>query len=701
MVKSLIHKVRKRSGEIVLFNKSKIQTAIEKAFKAVEEKDLKPAIKLTEETISILNQRVSIFFQKIPNVEQIQNIVEEILSKSKYDRVAKAYMLYRRSRAHARELKEFFGVKDDLKFDVNAIQVLQERYLLRNKEGKIIETPTQLFKRIAKAIAIVEKDYSKSDSEIKKIEQEFFDIMINLKFLPNSPTLFNAGTSFPLLSACFVLPIEDSLEGIFDTLKTTALTQQRGGGTGFSFSKLRPKGDIVGSTKGIASGPVSFIKIFDATTETIKSGGKRRGANMAILHISHPDILEFIVSKKGSKQLSNFNISVAVDNKFLRAVKKNKDYHLINPRTKRVVSAINARKLFEFICKYAWETGDPGMIFIDEINKRHPLKKLAKIEATNPCGEQPLLPNESCNLGSINLSKFVKESKLDWGELKKTIKIGVRFLDNVIDANKYPTKEIENMTKANRKIGLGIMGWADTLVELGIKYDTKDALKFADKLMKFFSTIAIQESLRLGKEKGSFPNFQRSTWAKDFSTIRNSTVTTIAPTGTIGIIAGCSSGIEPLFAIAYVREVMEGKKLFEVNKNFQKIALKKGFYSENLIKRVAKKGNLEGINLPKQIKDLFRTALQINPEWHIKIQATFQKYVDNAVSKTINLPQNATVKDIEKAYLLAANLKCKGITVYRYGSKPAQVLYLGEKGSYTKATKEYSGGTCIGSVCTF
>lgn len=692
MVKSLIHKVRKRNGKIVPFDKNKIQIAIEKAFKAVDE-NIKPTKELTNEVIQILNERVNTFFQKIPTVEQIQNVVEEILSKSKYDRIAKAYMLYRRSRAHARELKEFFGVKDDLKFDVNAIRVLQERYLLRNEEGKLIETPTQLFKRIAKAIAAVEKNNKKT------WEEKFFEIMRNLEFLPNTPTLMNAGVKKGQLSACYVLPIDDSLESIFDTLKTAALIQQTGGGVGFSFSRLRPRGDVVKSTKGIASGPVSFIKIYDATTETVKQGGKRRGANMAILHVNHPDILEFVTAKTPTKGLTNFNISVAADDKFMKAVIRRKNYNLINPRTKKTVAKIDAGKLFDLICKNAWQTGDPGMIFIDEINRRHPAKKVGLIEATNPCAEIPLLPNEACNLGSINLGKFVVNKKINYSKLAEVTKLATRFLDNVISANYYPTKEIDKVVKSNRKIGLGVMGFADMLIKLGIKYDSEEALKVADKVMKFISKGAILESMELGKEKENFPNFTKSIWKNKYQTMRNATVTAIAPTGTIGIIAGCSTGIEPLFALAFMREVMEGKHLFEVNKELTNILIKKNLYSDKLMEKIAKTGNLKNIKLPN-IKNLFRTALEIDPNWHIRMQAVFQKYTDNAVSKTINMPQNATVEDIKKVYLLAYKLKCKGITLYRYGCKPKQVLYLGKGEKYTEAKSEFFG-TCIGKICTF
>jgi len=1041
MIKNVVNKIRKRTGEVEEFNDSKIIAAIEKAMHVVDEHDSKEAKKLTSMIVDEINKRAGGFNQGIPNVEQVQDIVEEVLSKSKFQRTAKAYMLYRRGRTHARELKAFFGIKDDLKFDVNAIRVLQERYLLKDEKGRIIETPTEMFQRVAKAIASVEK------KDREKWEKRFFEMMRNLEFLPNSPTLMNAGTSLGQLSACFVLPIEDSLESIFDTLKKTALIQQSGGGTGFSFSHLRPKGDIVRSTKGSASGPVSFIEIYDAATEVIKQGGKRRGANMGILDVYHPDIVDFIISKQKEKHLSNFNISVSVDDKFMQAVEKNEDYELINPHNGKVARKVNARALFDLICESAWKTGDPGMIFIDEINRKNQVPGVGRIEATNPCiakgvlvatneglvpiegvhnshyvstteginpvkwagktgykevfnvktkagfeiratadhliltkagwkrvedldekdilvlgkipfgklkmqkeealalgwligdghltkdlnrvifyfnkkdknemiglikdyldrlnenpvelsgkgsetrltygskvakffikrgvayrkardkevpsvifgadkesvknfisalfgadgsvqgsrekgisirlassslkllkqvqllllqfnilskvheerrkagnrilpnsdrnpkkyhrnedheliisresafkfmkdigfsvnaknkkfqrikplkryrdnidlsvkeiikigkekvydinepvthsfvanglvvhncGEVPLLNYESCNLGSINLTKFVSNGKIDYEKLKISVRDAVRFLDNVIDANKYPFIELKRMALGNRRIGLGVMGFAEMLMLLDIPYDSEKAVEVAEKLMSFITKEAHAASEALGKEKGNFPNFKKSIWDGKVSYMRNCACTTIAPTGTLSIIAGCSSGIEPLFALSYMREVLSGKHLFETNKIFLSRILKENLYSEELIKEIAKQGNLANINLPERIKRLFKTALEIDPNQHIKIQAAFQKYTDNAVSKTINLRNDASVEDVKKAYMLAYKLKCKGITIYRYGSKPEQVLYLGKGKEYSKASSEYAYGTCIGKVC--
>ncbi|ENO12077.1 ribonucleoside-diphosphate reductase class II [Thermoplasmatales archaeon SCGC AB-539-C06] len=519
----------------------------------------------------------------------------------------------------------------------NALRVLEKRYLLKDEKGRIIETPDQMFKRVAKHV-----------SKSKKEEKEFYEVMKNLEFLPNSPTLMNAGTSIGQLSACFVLPIEDSLESIFSTLKSAALIHQSGGGTGFSFSEIRPKGDIVKSTKGAASGPLSFMQAYDMTTHVIRQGGKRRGANMGILRIDHPDIIEFIKSKEKEGNLANFNISVAMTEKFMKAVQKNKNFELINPKTKKAVKKINAKKLFDILAEMAWKTGDPGIIFIDEINKKHPLKSSGKIESTNPCGEVPLLPYESCNLGSINLTKFVSKGRIDYNKLKNVINTAVNFLDNVIDANKYPLKKIEKITKANRKIGLGVMGFADMLIMLGVRYDSDKALKIADELMKFISETAVKASVELAKKRGSFPNFKKSEWVKKYKSMRNATVTSIAPTGSISIIADCSSGIEPLFATKFAR--------LSLGKEF--------FYEHPLLKKYNRK--------------LFVIAHQIAPEGHVKMQAIFQKYTDNGVSKTVNLKQNATKEDVKKIFLLAYKLKCKGITVYREGSKKQQVLNIGK-----------------------
>ncbi|RLF43828.1 MAG: ribonucleotide-diphosphate reductase subunit alpha [Thermoplasmata archaeon] len=556
----------------------------------------------------------------------------------------------------------------------NAMKVLEKRYLRKDENGKVIETPEEMFKRVAHNIALAEENYG---GDVKKTEKEFYDMMVNLYFLPNSPTLMNAGTSIQQLSACFVLPVEDSMDKIFETLKHTALIHQSGGGTGFSFSRIRPKGDIVRSTGGIASGPISFMKVFNSATDVIKQGGRRRGANMGILRIDHPDIMEFVTCKEDPKELTNFNISVAVTDEFMEKVKKGEDYELINPRTGKAVAKLNAAEVFNKIVEGAWKSGEPGLIFIDEINRHNPTPHVGQIEATNPCGEQPLLPYESCNLGSINLSKFVKNGDIDWKKLKEITWKAVHFLDNVIDMNKYPIPQIKKMTLANRKIGLGIMGFADMLIQLNIPYDSKEALKLAEKVMSFIQKEAKEASVELGKQRGSFPNFKGSIYDGKYEAMRNATVTTIAPTGSISIIAGCSSGIEPLFAISFVRNVLdEEDRLYEINPYFEEIAKEMGFFSEELLKKIAdNNGSVQGIEeVPPEVQRIFITALDIPPEWHVRMQAAFQKYVDNATSKTINLRQDATVEDVRKAYMLAYELKCKGITVYRYGSRPEQVI---------------------------
>lgn len=588
---------------------------------------------------------------------------------------------------------------------INSKKVLQRRYLLRNEKGETVETPSQLFHRVAHTIASVEIKYNKK-SNVKKIEGDFYKILSNLEFLPNTPTLMNAGTKIGQLSACFVIPIEDSLQGIFDAAKWTAIIHQSGGGTGFDFSKLRPKGDTVESSGGTASGPVAFMTIFDKITDVIKQGGSRRGANMGILRVDHPDILEFITCKSNQNFLNNFNISVAVTDEFMKSVKNNESYSLINPRSKQIVGKLNAKEIFDLIVINAWKTGDPGIVFIDEINRANPTPKIGKIEATNPCGEQPLLPWESCNLGSINLSKVIKEKMIDWNKLRRLVRLGVRFLDNVIDANKYPVQEIKAVTYANRKIGIGVMGFADALIKMNIPYNSKKALQIAKKIMAFIEKEGHDASQQLGKERGNFPNFGHSVWKtkKKYAYMRNATVTTIAPTGTISIIAGCSSGIEPLFAISFIRNVMEGTRLHETNHIFKEIAKKRKFYSQELLIQIAKTGSVQKVkNIPKNLKRIFVTALDISPDWHIKMQSTFQKYTDNAVSKTINLSENAVPEDVVNAYLLAHRLKCKGITVYRYGSKLDQVLTiddhekrLGEK--QIVADSEFAGG-CEGIVC--
>lgn len=1116
----MVSKIRKRDGRIVEFEQKKITDAIHKAFVAVGLKDGKTAKKLSDNVVCILNKR---FEKKIPSVENVQDTVIEVLRKKSFEKVADDYEAYRRKKAEIRKLKEMLGIEPEPKLTVNALEVLKKRYLLRDETGKIIETPVQMFRRVANAVAEVDRKYG---YDAKKSEEEFFSMMSKLEFLPNSPTLFNAGSGTKFgLSGCYVLPVPDSLEGIFDAIKNMALIEQSGGGVGFDFSKLRPKGDIVRSTKGVASGPVSFMRVFDTATDAIKQGGTRRGALMGILRVDHPDILEFITIKSKEGSLTNFNISVAITDSFMKAVEQNKDYRLINPRTKRAVKKLNARHVWNLIIENAWKSGDPGVIFFDEINRYNPTPEVGKITATNPCvtgdtlvavadgrnyvpikqlaeeakdvpvycygngkvqirigknprktrenvpvwkvtlddgsyiiatedhkfrdkdnneialkdlkpgtrlmpfykfqysptkkrcvywginqnngqraraehrmiaefylgrkikkypeevvhhksangldnridnleimnqsehdsfhqtgeknvmrgkwwqtlskrerdiyrkkmskrvsgekngmygkkqkketkeliskatkayfqnpknreilsrkisqvyqrnpalrermgkartkytfiestclicgreikykpyrkrsfcsrscrasfvdrirntenvkkakakrreclrkglyrsgikfieevgripnykefrefakqhghsgdvrstfggftnfkqelsmhnhnvvsvefyehedvynitvddfhtvayitnpnaktkfskkpllsgvitlqcGEVPLLGYESCNLGSINLSKMVKGEKVNWKKLRQTIRTTIHFLDNVIDANVYVLPEIEKMTKANRKIGLGVMGWAEFLIMLGIPYDSRGALEMAKRIMRFISKTGHKKSQELAEERGSFPNFEKSTLRKKHKQLRNATITSIAPTGSISILAGCSSGIEPLFAVSFMRTVLEGERLFEVNPLFERTAKERGFYSGKLLEKIVKTGSIQKIEgIPDDVKRVFKTALDIKPEWHVRMQATFQRYVDNSISKTINMPNSATKNDVKKAFELAYKLKCKGITVYRYGSKPQQVLYVGEPEHLT-AEPEYSGG-CPTPACT-
>lgn len=562
-----------------------------------------------------------------------------------------------------------------MKLTENALKVLRARYLIKDEIGRVIETPDDMFRRVARNIAEAEGLYNE---DVSYWEDRFYELMTELKFLPNSPALMNAGKSIGQLAACFVLPVEDSMKSIFDTLKNAALILQSGGGTGFSFSKLRPRADIVRSTGGVASGPVSFMKIYNTATEVIKQGGARRGANMGILRIDHPDILEFIRIKRKEGELTNFNISVAVTDAFMEALINNEEYELKNPRSGEVVGKISAKIVFDEIVESAWETGDPGLIFIDRINRDNPTPHIGQIESTNPCGEQPLLPYEACVLGSLNLSKYVKtgdrrqkiEDRIDWDILSEDINTAVRFLDDAIDVNLYPLPEIEKMHKGNRKIGLGVMGWADMLILLEIPYNHKEAFDLAKKVMKFIRDRSRDASVKLAEKRGVFPNFKGSIYdVAGMPRVRNATTTTIAPTGTLSTIADCSSGIEPLFAIAYKRLVLD-TELYEINKYFIRVAEERGFYSDELMRLVLKKGNLKGIKeVPIDVKRIFKTALEIPPEDHIEMQAAFQEYTDNAVSKTINLPNKATKEDVEKAFVLAYNKGVKGITVFRYGAK--------------------------------
>jgi len=596
---------------------------------------------------------------------QIQTMVKEILAADEFTPEARSQVIA------------------GITLSDNALRVLERRYLAKDGQGKVTENPQDLFRRVARHIASAEAKFN-AQADVPFYQEAFCRLMESLEFLPNSPTLMNAGRELGQLSACFVLPIKDSMESIFDAVKYTALIHKSGGGTGFSFSRLRPERDRVGSTGGIASGPVSFMRVFDTTTDVIKQGGMRRGANMAILSIDHPDILRFIQAKDDPEALTNFNLSVAVTDEFMKAVEKGTDYSLVNPRTGEVMDKLNAREVFDKIVDMAWRTGDPGVVFIDEINRRNPTPGLGRIESTNPCGEQPLLPFESCNLGSINLSKMVtdreRKPRIDYDKLSQIVRLAVRFLDNVIEVNEFPLPEIAKMTKTTRKIGLGVMGFADMLIQLGIPYNSEQGLTTAEEIAHFISAEADKASTELGRERGVFPAFQGSIYdVPDGPRFRNASRTTIAPTGSLSIIANCSSGIEPLFALSYMRHILEGEEFVEVNPYFEEAAKEGGFYSADLMKQLAEGKRLAEIEtVPEEIKKLFVTAHDISPEWHVRVQAVFQKYTDSAVSKTVNFPHDATPGDVAKVYMMAYQEGLKGITIYRDRSRDSQVLTVGE-----------------------
>jgi len=584
----------------------------------------------------------------------------------------------------------------ELKLSENALVVLEKRYLQKDDQGNPDEKPDGLFRRVSRHIASAEVAFDKN-AAVEEWEDRYYRLMTSLDFLPNSPTLMNSGRELGQLSACFVLPIEDSMESIFDAVKYTALIHKSGGGTGFSFSRLRPKQDRVGSTGGVASGPVSFMRAFDTATDVIKQGGMRRGANMGILNVDHPDIMEFITSKEDPKAFTNFNISVAATNIFMQAVEAEGDYNLVNPNNGAVEGRLNARQVFCKIVDMAWKTGDPGIIFIDRINEFNSTPNLGKIESTNPCGEQPLLPYESCNLGSVNLSHMLRRAdghcEIDYDRLKQTVRLAVRFLDDVIEVNQFPLPQIAEMSRKTRKVGLGVMGFADMLIQLRVPYNSEKALETAETVMRFISEEATAESVALGLSRGLFPAFSGSTYdSRGGPKVRNANRTTIAPTGTLSIIANCSSGIEPLFALSYFRNILDGQTLIEINPYFEAVAREEGFYSPELMKKLAGGGSLHDIKeVPSWVKEVFVTSHDISPEWHVKIQSAFQKYTDSAVSKTVNLPFEATIEDVQKVYMTAYKVGLKGITIYRDRSRDSQVLNTGQKEAPGAAVKALEG----------
>jgi ribonucleoside-diphosphate reductase alpha chain len=576
----------------------------------------------------------------------------------------------------------------------NALEVLERRYLARDEEGRVVETPALLWRRVARAVAAGEAAYG-GEAAAERYATLFEELIRSRAFLPNSPTLMNAGRPLAQLSACFVLPIDDSLAGIFDTLKHAALIHQSGGGTGFSFSRLRPRGAVVRSSSGVASGPVSFLRVFNGATEAIKQGGTRRGANMGILRVDHPDIGEFIDIKNDPREVTNFNLSVGVTEQFMAAVAGGEEFPLRDPIDRTVVGRVGARELLARIVVNAWQTGDPGLVFLDRINARNPTPDQGPIEATNPCGEQPLLPYEACNLGSLNLARFARGGEVDWERLGVAVRLAIRFLDDVIDVNRYPLPEIDQVVKRNRKVGLGVMGFADLLIELGIPYDSEEGLELGERIMSHVQTEAEAATVELAAERGPFAAFASSIY-RDGPPRRNATVTTVAPTGTLAMIADCSSGIEPLFAVSFVKRVMDGRELVYVHPAFIRMAREGGFYSEGLMQTVARMGGVQELaEVPERVRGLFRTAYDISPEWHLRMQAAFQRHTENAVSKTINFPRSADVSDVRQAYLLAGELGLKGVTVYRDGSRESQVLERGEGVASVIAT---DGGAAAGAA---
>jgi ribonucleoside-diphosphate reductase alpha chain len=677
-------------------NRSQIARAIFSAAESMGISDRQKIEEITAQVMQRMEQRTLPGMEDLigsprgkarhaPGVAEIQSLVQDILAKEA------SVSAQAQEQKEENQKKMTTMAKPKVKANVagihltdNALQVLEKRYLKKDKAGKAQETPLDMFRRVARTVAQAELIYN-SSADTRVREEEFFQAMTCLEFLPNSPTLMNAGRELGQLSACFVLPVEDSMESIFDAVKYTALIHKSGGGTGFSFSRLRPERDRVGSTGGIASGPVSFIRAFDTATDVIKQGGMRRGANMGILSVDHPDILRFISAKEDMVSLTNFNLSVAVTRDFMEAVKADTEYNLINPHNQEVFGKLKAREVFNKIVDSAWRTGDPGVVFIDRINQDNPTPNLGKIESTNPCGEQPLLPYESCNLGSINLARMLKVShkkaEVDYVKLARTVKTAVRFLDNVIDVNKFPLPQIEQRTKETRKIGLGVMGFADMLLQMSIPYSSEEALKIASDVMHFVSQEALKGSQELAGERGVFPAYKGSIYdVPNGPRVRNAARTTIAPTGTLSIIASCSSGIEPLFALSFTKNILDGARLIEVNPYFEEAARQGGFYSEELMRQLAEGAHLAEIEgVPEEVKRVYVTAHEITPEWHVKMQAAFQKSTDNAVSKTVNFPRAATREDVAKVYQLAYEQGLKGITIYRDGSREGQVLTTGKE----------------------
>ncbi len=688
--------VRRRDGRVVPFDVARIEAAIARAAREVGHRDGDAAAVLAGSVADTLASRPR---GAVPTVEEIQDVVEGRLNAVGLDDVARAYIVYRQHRSEVRAAKALIGVRDELKLSVAAATVLGERYLLRDEQGRPTESTGEMMDRVATCVAAAEENFRSGASATWA--ERFSAALRGLEFLPNSPTLMNAGTELGVFSACFVLPLEDSLHSIFATLAHSAEIHQAGGGTGYTFAHLRPAGDRVGRTGGTASGPMSFLRLFDTAAEVISMGGRRRGASMAVLDVSHPDIYDFITTKAESPEaLQQFNLSVGVNDGFLHAVARNGTHRLINPRTGRTVATVPAADLFTAICEAAHRCGDPGLLFRDTIDRANPTPALGRIEATNPCGEVPLLPYESCNLGSINLARMVSGGRLDWDRLGAVAELGVRFLDDVIDVSRYPIPELEAAARATRKVGLGVMGLAEMLAGLGIPYDSERGVRLAGRIARTINQVAHATSTRLAEERGPFPAFARSRFAGT-QPRRNAQLTSIAPTGTISLIAGTTAGIEPMFAIAYVRNVI-GRCLVEVNPCFDRLARDRGLYHQALITEIARRGGVRDYpHLPEEVRAAFPTAAEVTPKWHLRMQAAVQRHVDAAVAKTVNLPADATVDDIRGIYLSAWKAKVKGITVYRYGSRQGQVLsYVGPDQPLPATDATFSGG-CIGRVCEF
>ncbi|MGV0871229.1 adenosylcobalamin-dependent ribonucleoside-diphosphate reductase [Mycolicibacterium sp. XJ879] len=681
--------VRRRDGTVVPFDVTRIEAAVAGAAREVANDDPDMAITVARAVADALGPGVA-------PVEEIQDYVEARLGEAGLDDVARAYIVYRRRRAELRTAKEMLGVADELKLSLAAVTVLRERYLLRDDKGRPTESTGEMMDRAAHCVAAAEDGYRPGSST--RWAERYAKLLRSLEFLPNSPTLMNAGTDIGLLSACVVLPVDDSLRSIFATLGQAAEVQRSGGGTGFSFSRLRPSGDPVTITAGTASGPMPFLELYDTAAEVVSMGGRRRGACMAVLDASHPDIVDFITTKARSQNaLTHFNLSVGVSDRFMRAVERGDNHRLVNPRTGRTVAQVPAATLFDRICAAAHECGDPGLVFLDAINRANPIPRRGRIEATNPCGEVPLLPYESCNLGSINLARMVVDGRIDWDRLNEVVALAVRFLDDVIDVSRYPYPELEEAARATRKIGLGVMGLAELLATLSIPYDSEEGVGLAEQLMRRIQREAHIASKRLAEERGSFPAFADSRFARS-DPRRNAQVTSVAPTGTISLIAGTTAGIEPMFAIAFTRSVL-GRQLLEVNPCFDRLARGQGFYSDELISEIAQRGGVRGCpQLSASVRGAFPTAAEIAPDWHLRMQSAVQRHVDAAVSKTVNLPATATVDDVRDIYLAAWKAKVKGITVYRYGSREGQVLSYAAPDALAQADTVYSGG-CIARSC--